>query len=103
MFACTLGPSGITLESFSCSENCRLTATACPCSCAICIRLREADMVQLMLRRKTNDLNGIWGQNKMKSFQWAAEWRYVNSEGMCLEKLRKQGSWVPRLHPNLDI
>lgn len=39
----------------------------------------------------------------MKSFKRIAEWSYANSEGICLEKLRKQGSWAPRLHSNLEI
>lgn len=69
----TLGQNGKTQQSFSCSNNCR-TASCCmsltpQCSCVISRRLREAGMVHLILRRKTNDLDDIWGQHKMKSFK----------------------------------
>lgn len=58
-------------------------------------------MAQLPLRRKTNDLNGIWGQHKMKSLKWTVELSHANSGGTCLDKLRKQGPWVVRPYPNL--
>lgn len=58
-------------------------------------------MAQLLLRRKTNDLNGIWGQHKMKSLKWTVELSHANSGGMCLDKLRKQGPWVVRPYLNL--